>query len=538
MDTHGVSLAPPGADAAAILGSATSSAAEYHPAVSRGRTDVRQRRRVLQGLGGLAAAALPSAPLGAAAPPAGSPDAAKAAGGLQAGPPEVASDITARLASYIAAARGRPLPPETARHTTDRILDTLGAMVSGARLKPGEMAIRFVRQQGGTPEAAVCASGLRTSAINAALANGMFAHADETDDFEPVTKAHPGCAVVPAALAVAERDDRSGADALRAVAAGYDVCCRFLLALGNDAVRGAHRSAEGMSATMGAAAAAAALAHLDERQVRYALSYAAQQVSGIWSWERDAEHVEKAFDFAGMGARNGVTAALMAQAGFTGVAEVFDGEHNVLEALSPKPRPSEMVAGLGTRFFVSETAIKVFSVGYPIQAPLNSLLELRRTYGLTAANVGRVVVRLPADGARIVDNRSMPDVNCQYVMAVTLVDGALTFESSHSYERMQDPQVRAVQARVQLVADPALMDPAAPRSGRVEVTLRDGRTVSHFTRHAPGTRENPLDAKAVEDKTRSLIAPVLGTARADEIIARVRALEALPRVRSLMELLA
>ena len=450
----------------------------------------------------------------------------------------MASDITARLASYIAAARGRPLPPETARHTTDRILDTLGAMVSGARLKPGEMAIRFVRQQGGTPEAAVCASGLRTSAINAALANGMFAHADETDDFEPVTKAHPGCAVVPAALAVAERDDRSGADVLRAVAAGYDVCCRFLLALGTDAVRGAHRSAEGMSSTMGAAAAAAVPAHLDERQVRYALSYAAQQVSGVWSWERDAEHVEKAFDFAGMGARNGVTAALMAQAGFTGVAEVFDGEHNVLEALSPKPRRAEMVTGLGTRFFVSETAIKVFSVGYPIQAPLNSLLELRRTYGLTAANVERVVVRLPADGARIVDNRSMPDVNCQYVMAVTLVDGALTFESSHSYERMQDPQVRAVQARVQLVADPALMDPAAPRSGRVEVTLRDGRTVSHFTRHAPGTRENPLDAKAVEDKARSLIAPVLGAPSADEIIARVRGLEGLARVRSLMELLA
>ena len=207
-------------------------------------------------------------------------------------------------------------------------------------------------------------------------------------------------------------------------------------------------------------------------------------MSGLWSWERDAEHVEKAFDFAGMGARNGVTAALMAQAGFTGVDAVFDGEHNVLEALSPRPRRAEMTAGLGSRFFVSETAIKVFSVGYPIQAPLNSFLELKRIHGLTADNVERIVVRLPADGARIVDNRSMPDVNCQYVMAVTLVDGALTFESSHSYERMQDPRVRAVQARVQLVADQALMDPAAPRSGRVEVTLRDGRTVSHFTRHA------------------------------------------------------
>jgi len=146
-------------------------------------------------------------------------------------------------------------------------------------------------------------------------------------------------------------------------------------------------------------------------------------------------------------------------------------------------------------------------------------------------------VRLPADGSRIVDNRAMPDVNCQYVIAVTLVDGGLTFESSHSYERMQDPRVRAVQARVQLVADQSLMDPAAPRSGRVEVTLRDGRTGSHFTRHAPGTRENPLDATAVDEKARALIAPVLGAARADAIIARVRGLDALASVRSLMELL-
>jgi 2-methylcitrate dehydratase PrpD len=492
--------------------------------MTRRRIPIRQRRRLLQGLGGsVFAAALPASRTAAAA---------------QSGPAAHTTDITSRLAAHIAEARDRAVPPEVARHATDRILDTIGAIVSGARLKPGELAVRFVRQQGGTPEATVCASGLRSSAINAALANGMFAHADETDDFEPITKAHPGCAVVPAAFAVAERDGRSGTELLRAVVVGYDACCRFLLALGNEAVRGSHRSAEGMSSTMGAAVAAASVARLSDLQTRYALSYAAQQVSGLWSWERDAEHVEKAFDFSGMGARNGVTAALMAQAGFTGVAEVFDGEHNVLEALSSKPRPEEMVAGLGSRFFVSETAIKVFSVGYPIQAPLHSFLELKRQHGFTADTVDRIVVRLPTDGARIVDNRAMPDVNCQYVIAVTLVDGQLTFESSHSYERMKDPRVLAVQKRVQLVADSALMDPAAPRSGRVEVTLRDGRTVSHFTRHAPGTRESPLDARAVDEKARSLIAPVLGASRAGAIITRVRSLESLANVRELMKLLS
>jgi len=448
------------------------------------------------------------------------------------------SDVTGQLARYMVEARDRRLAPDVAREARHRILDTLAAMVSGSHLKPGEMAIRYARSQGGVEEATVLATDIRTSAVNAALVNGMFAHADETDDFEPVTKAHPGSAVVPAALAMAEREGRSGAELVAAVTLGYDLCCRFLLALGPDLVRASHRSAEGTSSTLGAVGAAASLARLDEKGMRYALSYAAQQVSGVWSWVRDAEHVEKAFDFSGMGARNGVTAAIMAQMGFTGVWDVFDGEHNALAALSSAPKPGEMVAGLGDRFFVAETAIKPYSVGYPIQAPLDAFLRLHREHGLSADNVERIVVRLPEDGARIVNDRSMPDVNCQHIIAVALVSGTVSFEDSHSYERMADPAVRAAKARVELIADPALMDPAAPRSGRVEVTLRDGRTVSHFTRHAPGTRENPMDTEGVNAKARGLMAPVLGAGQAEGLIRRVNALDDLGDVRELWHFLA
>jgi 2-methylcitrate dehydratase PrpD len=448
------------------------------------------------------------------------------------------ADITGRLARYMVEARERPLAADVAREARHRVLDTLAAMVSGTHLKPGEMAIRYARSQGGVAEASVLTTDIRTTAVNAALANGMFAHADETDDFHPTTKAHPGCAVVPAALAMAEREGRSGTDLVRAVTLGYDLCCRFLLALGADHVRATHRSAEGVSSTLGAVAAAASLARLDEKGMRYALSYAAQQVSGLWSWVRDAEHVEKAFDFSGMGARNGVTAAIMAQMGFSGVSDVFDCEHNVLQALSTEPNPEEMVAGLGSRYFVTETAIKPYSVGYPIQAPLDAFLRLHREHGLSVDNVERIVVRLPEDGARVVNDRAMPDVNCQHIIAVALVKGTVTFEDSHSYEQMNDPTVRAAKARVELIADRALMDPAAPRSGKVEVTLRDGRTVSHFTRHPPGTMENPIDTDAVNSKARLLMTPVLGAGRTEEVIRRMNAAEELKDVRELRPYLA
>ncbi len=159
-------------------------------------------------------------------------------------------------------------------------------MISGAVLPPGVLATRYVRAQGGTTEASVLTTDIRTTAVNAALANGMFAHADETDDFEPVTKAHPGSAVVPAAFAMAEREGRSGTELIRAVALGYDLCCRFLMTLGPDHVRATHRSAEGTSATFGAVGAAASLARLDEKGMRYRALV--RRAAGLRALELDA----------------------------------------------------------------------------------------------------------------------------------------------------------------------------------------------------------------------------------------------------------
>jgi 2-methylcitrate dehydratase PrpD len=446
------------------------------------------------------------------------------------------ADITGRLARYMVSARDHALPLDVLTACKHRILDTFGAMVSGARMRPGELAEQYVRGLGGVEQASVIGSSFRTTAVNAAFANAMCAHSDETDDFEPITKAHPGSCTVPAALAVAEKEGRSGEEFVRAVALGYDLTCRLLMALGPDHVRATHRSAEGTSSTFGALGAAASLARLDETGMRFAISYAAQQVSGLWSWVKDEDHIEKAFDFSGMGARNGVMAVTMVQSGMTGVADVLDGTHNLLIALSREPKPEAMVGDLGKRFWVTESAIKTFSVGYPIQSPLDAFLTLRKQHALTPDKVQSILVKLPTDGAAIVNNSAMSDVNCQHLVAVALVKGAVSFVDSHDTALMRDPAITAQRAKVTLVGDQALMDPQAPRSAVVEVTMSDGQKVSHFTKYPPGTKENPLDTEGVNAKARDLMAPVLGPDKTEKLIGAINALEKVADIRTLRPL--
>ena len=141
------------------------------------------------------------------------------------------SPVMRKLSEYIAAAPRKALPAPVVERAKHHVLDTIAAMVSGAPLLPGRRAIEYVGTLGGTPEAGIVGSRIITSAANAALANGMLAHADETDDAYYLALVHPGCSVVPAALAMAERNRCNGTALLRAVVLGYDVCARISKAL-------------------------------------------------------------------------------------------------------------------------------------------------------------------------------------------------------------------------------------------------------------------------------------------------------------------
>ncbi len=442
-----------------------------------------------------------------------------------------------RLSAYIASALRRPLPPAVVEKTKHHVLDTIAAMISGSRLAPGMKAIAYIKTLGGVKEASVIGSNFITTAVNAALANGMLAHADETDDSHAASLTHPGCGIVPAALAMAERERRSGAALLRAVTLGYDVGCRLTLSLDPYQFREDGHSTHSFGPMFGAAAAAGALAGLREREVRHLLSFTAQQASGISCWMRDGEHVEKAFDFGGMPARNGVAAATMVAHGFTGVDDVLAGERNFFVAYGRKPDPDVLTRGLGATYEIVNTNIKRWSVGSPIQAPLDSLRELIREHGIKAGDVDKVVVKVAHQGANTVDNRDMPDICMQHMCAVMLIDGTVTFLTSHDRKRMRERNVLALRKRVELRGDDELSAVMPSRQGIVEIRLRDGRELRHHTKAVRGSAENPMTRAEVDEKGFDLMAPVIGKPRARKLCDAIWKLEKVKDIRSLRPLL-
>ncbi|WP_431285511.1 MmgE/PrpD family protein [Humitalea sp. 24SJ18S-53] len=438
-----------------------------------------------------------------------------------------------RLSTYIAEAADRPLPDAVMRKTRHHVLDTLGAIVSGTQLAAGRQGSRFTAATGGLGEALAVGAGVLLPAAQAAFANAMAGHADETDDSHLAGRCHPGCAILPAALAVAERQDTDGAALLRAVALGYDIAVRVNLAMGFSAPAKARHSTHSIGPAFGAAAAAASLLRLDARQVRHMLSYSAQQASGIPFWNRDPYHVEKAFDFAAMPARNGTLAALMVASGFTGVEDPLAGQHNLFAAFAERPDRAALIDGLGEHFEIDRAAIKQWCVGSPIQAVLDAIVALTGGAPQSPEAIGAITITMPDDRIHIVDDRSMPDVCVQHLAAVALLDGTVSFAAGHDVARMRDPAVLAMRSKMVLVPSAALTAAVPARQAIVAITGPDGTARLHHARAVRGTPENPMTDAEVEAKAFDLMAPLLGAERAGRLVAALRGLDATTRVRDL-----
>lgn len=196
-----------------------------------------------------------------------------------------------------------------------------------------------------------------------------------------------------------------------------------------------------------------------------------------------------------------------------------------------------MIEELGTRFEVSLTSIKDWTTGGPILSLLDAIVNLRKQHPFEASDVKHVVLRSATSQAERVNNREMPDINVQYLIAVMLIDQTLSFHAAHDKERMQDPAVLRERAKIELVGDDELERLLPTRVGIVEIELADGTHLTERVENARGTPENPMTRDEIVAKARGLMTPVLGAATVTKLIDRLLNIESVKDIRELRPLL-
>ena len=263
-------------------------------------------------------------------PPAGGPASGRRGRAHHGRPPRridrsaVNATVTNAVADFVAG--DLPIDDAVGELAALHVLDTLASIVACRDLDAGASSAATTPWPAadGCGAATILGTDQRASLVDAVFAGAMAGHAAEINDFMPSVFVQPGPAIVSTALGVAEHRGSSGAAVVRAVVIGYELGARVPRALGASNLRAAGLASHGIGPVFGSAGAAAALLGLDRERIGDVLSCAAQQASGSWQWLHDVEHIEKAFVFAGMGARNGLQAALLVEAGFRGVRDPFD----------------------------------------------------------------------------------------------------------------------------------------------------------------------------------------------------------------------
>lgn len=453
--------------------------------------------------------------------------------------------VTAPLAKYLAGARTANVPENHRELARQHILDTLASIVVCRDLVPSKLARDYaLAQSGGVSRNAATLLGTRQKGalVDAVFASAMTAHAAEINDFIPSAFVQPGPSIVSAAIALVEARGGTGDDIVRAVVAGYELAGRMPKALGITNLRRANIANHGIGPVWGTAAAASVVLKLPEDRMSDLFTYCAQQSSGSYQWLMDVEHIEKAFVFGGMGARNGLQAALMVEAGFRGVRDSLDHPDGWMRSATFSGGDSNrryLIEGLGQKSELVHTAFKKYPSGGPAQPAVDGLLKLLPQ--IDRRSVAKVLIEMPGRWEAFRD-AAMPALNLRYLTAIILIDGRLDFTDAQSLERMaKDARARELMNIVDVVHDPGQeVGPGEERkeSARVRVSEKSGRSHEIFVPYVPGYPSHPFSKADVESKALELMTPRLGRKRAEDVVAQCWALDSLKSGERLASLIA
>jgi 2-methylcitrate dehydratase PrpD len=441
------------------------------------------------------------------------------------------------LAEYVAASAFHLLPEEVCAQAQTILLDTLGAILSAtsARHMAGQRLYEFITGLGGKPECTLIGRSERTSSVNAALFNGTLGYYSDIEAHHPEAIMHAAAITVPAAMALAEREGRSGADLLTAIVLGVDVACRVSNAIGPSYLyrRGQHPTC--VAGGFGAATAAGYLLGLDEERMRRSWGLTGMQASGLLAWETDPTENSRPFN-PGIAARNGTTAAVLASYDFGGPPDIFEGKFNIFGAFSGTPRMEQLTTGLGERFLISELAIKRYACCAFLHPGLDGLDEILVEQDLQADDIDAIRLRFPRSGVALIDNNPLRSHCGQYILPIYALERKIIIDDI-LIDRRGEPAIAALGEKVDVLGDDRLDSEFPERYTTIIEVDSGGSTLDRRVPYAKGCPENPLALDELEAKFRWLAGTVVDEQRVEAIVGAVRDIAQAPSLDHLADLL-
>jgi 2-methylcitrate dehydratase PrpD len=447
-------------------------------------------------------------------------------------------DVTAKIAQFVVDAKFETLPPKAIATAKVAIRDCLGVAVAGSREEDAKICAEVARQEQAKEESSAIGQGFKTSALNAALANGTAAHAMDFDHSFTLM-GQPTSPIIPATVALGEALGASGRRIIEAYAVGYEVTGKLVHSLRESAHDGWHGPS--MVGGFGAAAACAKLLGLNQTQVEMALGMSASMAGGIVA---NFGTMTKPLH-AGLGARNGVLAAKLAAGGYTANGKAIEsgfGFYKVLHAGTPIDEKPIEELGKSYALISDSIRIKPYPCGGLTHQVIDSILEFRAKHGLTPDQVERIDVDVVKHTfERIVFK--VPQTSIQgkfcmpYLVARALLDGKV---SLHAFTNaaVREPNVLKFAERVQMNLDNNLKktDPGG-RPCRVTVHLKNGQTLVREAQHARGGPEFPMTEEELRGKFTECAREALSESAANQALEMIEGLEKLDSVRALTDIL-
>ena len=445
--------------------------------------------------------------------------------------------VTSRLAAFIADGARHDVPDDVGELAALHLLDTLASVVACRDLRAGETARAYAGAHG-SGDVPILGTEDTASLIDATFASSIIAHGAEINDFCPSAFVQPGPGVVSTALCVGLARRRSGREVLNAIASGYELACRTPKAIGNETLRSSGIANHSIGSLFGVAATAAPLLELDAAQCNDLLAYVSQQASGSWQWLLDVEHLEKAFVFGGMAVHNGLHAALLVEAGFTGVPDSLDQPGGWFAGLTgnDERRAEQLVESLGEDYQLDLVGYKRYPVGGPVQPAVKGLLQLLADE--TDRRVSNITISMPG-AADVFAAAKMPALNIPYLAALIVLDGRLDFVDAQSLDRFRhDDEVRRIMERIVIVHDPDQETVPRSESATISVEFEDGRSASTHVGHVRGYPSHPMSRADVVTKSEELLGLHFASDRVSRIVDTALGVAASDSVDELVGLIA